>query len=173
MAMSGTTLVKNNHHIMAFTPPATASRKAFSLVEVTLALGVAAFVLVAILGLLSNGIQMSHQSKAELQSAQVASSLLAIRRAAPTLELPDCPLPILTNAVPTLQSLLLDRAGRKVSSLDKGYYSMFYTIEPLGGRTARVYLSLTHPPVPNAAEGYRAISKAEEFYETTTYVRLR
>lgn len=162
--------MKTDHNINL--SPTSAHRQAFSLVEVSLALAVAAFVLVAILGLLSNGIQMSHQSKAELQSAQVASSLLAVRRAAPTLELPECPLPALTNAVTALQSLFLDRTGRKTPSFDKAYYSMFYTIEPLSNRTARIYLSLTHPPVPNAAGGYGAISKAEEFYETTTYVRL-
>ncbi len=61
------------------------AREGFSLIEVMIALGVVVFALVALCGLLSSGLKVARQAKTELFAAQVASSLLAERRAAPWL----------------------------------------------------------------------------------------
>jgi uncharacterized protein (TIGR02598 family) len=49
---------------------------AFSLVEVVLALGVVAFAIVAILGLVPTGLQTSHSSQDETRAAQIAQSVI-------------------------------------------------------------------------------------------------
>lgn len=67
-------------------PHADASRdraSGFSLIEVTLAIGIAAIVLLAILGLISNGIRASRASVEENRAANLASALIADRFATP------------------------------------------------------------------------------------------
>lgn len=56
-------------------PPFLAT-KAFSLIEVTLALGIAAFALVALLGLFSVGLSSNRSSANQTAIAQIASQML-------------------------------------------------------------------------------------------------
>jgi type II secretory pathway pseudopilin PulG len=58
--------------------------EAFTLVEVVIALGVFAFAMVAIIGLFSLGMTTSRQSSDQIQASNLASLLLATRRASPT-----------------------------------------------------------------------------------------
>jgi type II secretory pathway pseudopilin PulG len=53
------------------------NRDAFSLVEVVLALGVVAFAIVAILGVLPTGLQTSRGSQDETRAAQIAQAIFA------------------------------------------------------------------------------------------------
>lgn len=142
-------------------------KRAFSLIEVTIALGVVVFALVALFGLLSNGIKVSRQSRTELMAAQVASAILAERRSAPTATLLDNPIDPLTNSIP-LQNVSLSRSGRKTST--DPYYSLRYKVDILSPRLCRVYLALSHPARGGAS--YSDIAQAEESYETTSYIRL-
>ena len=50
----------------------------FSLVEVVLALGIVAFAVVAILGLIPTALQTSHSSQDDTRAAQIAQSILAV-----------------------------------------------------------------------------------------------
>lgn len=152
---------------------ASSSRiQGFSLIEVMIALGVAVFALIALCGLLSSGLRVARLAKTELFAAQVASTILAERRAAPTAEMSTCPLPPLTstNATSGLKLALLNEAGKEASGSD-AYYSLLYEIEPAGDDLTRVFIALSHPP--QTGSDYQAISKAEENYETTTYIRLK
>src|ERR1700737_1955387 len=62
----------------------THSTAAFSLVEVTLALGVAAFCLIAILGLLPAGLNTNQTSTRQTTANGILSSIVADLRATPT-----------------------------------------------------------------------------------------
>lgn len=150
---------------------ASSSRiQGFSLIEVMIALGVAVFTLIALCGLLSTGLKVARQAKTELFAAQVGSTILSERRAAPLADMPSCPLPVLTNAPAGLQRALLNEAGKTASASD-AYYSLLYEIAPVGDGTARVFLALSHPP--QTGNTYQAISKGEENYEATTYIRWK
>src|ERR1700744_5329447 len=58
--------------------------KAFSLVEVVLALSICAFVLITMLGLLGTGLQSSKDSEDQIQAANLASLLVSTCMACPT-----------------------------------------------------------------------------------------
>ncbi len=142
-------------------------KQAFSLVEVTIALGIVVFALVALFGLLSNGLKVSRQARTELMAAQVASAILAERRAAPTAALTGNPIGPLTNSTPLLAANL-SRTGR-VTSTDP-YYTLRYQVEILSPRLCRIFLALSHPA--RGGSSYDELAKAEESYETTSYLRL-
>jgi hypothetical protein len=78
--------------------------RAFSLVEVVIALGIVAFCIVAILSLFSLGLRQARDSSAEMRAASLASSLVARMRAAPRGDLTGEGFPFgpLTNAGGTL-----------------------------------------------------------------------
>src|SRR5947208_15223628 len=61
----------------------TCSRSAFSLVEVTLALGVAAVSLIAIFGLLVTGTQTNHTAVEQSASSDIVTTVAADLRATP------------------------------------------------------------------------------------------
>jgi len=69
-------------------PPVTSSvsrRDAFSLVEVTIAIGIFAFVVVGVMGLLPAGMRMRADSAAETRGLLIAEELFAAVRAAPSM----------------------------------------------------------------------------------------
>lgn len=78
----------------------TGSPRAFSLVEVVIALGIVVFCIVAILSLLSLGLRNSRESAEEIRAASLASSLVGRMRAAPKADLSHLGFPFgpLTNA---------------------------------------------------------------------------
>jgi len=57
--------------------PAAISRPSFSLIEVVLALGVVAFAIVAILGMVPAGLSASHGAQDETRAAQIAQAILS------------------------------------------------------------------------------------------------
>jgi uncharacterized protein (TIGR02598 family) len=87
----------------------------FSLVEVTLALGVAAFCMIAIFGLLPLGVQSNQNAISQTAAASVLSSVVADLRATPKAN-PTSPLYGITFG--TAKLLYLDSEGRAVSPTD-------------------------------------------------------
>lgn len=87
----------------------------FSLVEVTLALGIAAFCLIATFGLLPVGIQSNQNAISQTAAASVLSSVVADLRATPKGN-PSSPLYDITFGTPKLA--YFDGEGRSVSPAD-------------------------------------------------------
>lgn len=79
---------------------------AFSLVEVVIALGLVSFVIVAVIGLFSVGLQATRDSEESIDATNLAAEIIGKRFAAPTNDLP--PLdgqPFVLEKVPPLESL--------------------------------------------------------------------
>ena len=87
----------------------------FSLVEVTLALGVAAFCLLALFGLLPLGLQANQNSISQTAAASVLSSVIADLRATPRTSLTSSQYGITFG---TAKSIYFDREGRAVTPTD-------------------------------------------------------
>jgi len=149
-------------------------RKGFTLVEVTLALGICAFVLVALIGLFSTGLKASRESEDQVQAANLASRIVAIRQAAPTnaSSFPDLAIP--ASAMTNAYADAYGGATRYV-----GFDGMTNSSSPAyrvtckagtnaltGSSTAQVYLLLTWPP-------QAAATNAAGRYEILTYIPLR
>lgn len=152
-----------------------AGPRAFSLVEVVLALGICAFVLVAMLGLFSTGLRASRESEEQVQAANLASQILATRLASPSSDThtPDFAIPAaaLTNAYgPVYGSAggYVGLDGRTKPNADSAAYrivAMAGTNALTGSRTSQVYLLLSWPP-------QAALSNSAGHYETLTYIPL-
>lgn len=87
----------------------------FSLVEVTLALGVAAFCLIALFGLLPLGIQTNQSSTSQTAAASALSSVFADLRATPKTSLTS---PQYDITFGTAKFLYFDGEGRAVTPTD-------------------------------------------------------
>lgn len=87
----------------------------FSLVEVTLALGVAAFCLIALFGLLPLGIQTNQSSTSQTAAASALSSVFADLRATPKTSLTS---PQYDITFGTAKFLYFDGEGRVVTPTD-------------------------------------------------------
>jgi uncharacterized protein (TIGR02598 family) len=59
------------------------NRRAFSLVEVTLALGIAAFCLIAVFGLMPVGVQTNRNATSQTSATSILSDVIAYMRATP------------------------------------------------------------------------------------------
>jgi type II secretory pathway pseudopilin PulG len=95
---------KENRTVMM--SPRQRGKQAFSLVEVTLALGIFVFAGVALMGLLGFVTQGAHDSKEQMQAATIMESICATRRASPTANLTarSFPLPVLSTSASTLSA---------------------------------------------------------------------
>jgi type II secretory pathway pseudopilin PulG len=146
--------------------------RAFSLVEVVLALGICAFVLVALIGLFSTGLRTGRESEEQVQAANLASQILATRLAAPTtssnLNNFAIPLTALTNSYGDVYASsggLVGLDGRTNSTPAYRIICRAGTNAQTGPRLAQVYVMLSWP--------YQAsISNAAGRYEALTYVPL-
>lgn len=87
----------------------------FSLVEVTLALGIAAFCLLALFGLLPLGLQANQNSISQAAAASVLSSVIADLRATPRTSLTSSQYEITFGVA---KSLYFDGEGRSVAPTD-------------------------------------------------------
>ena len=87
----------------------------FSLVEVTLALGVAALCLLALFGLLPLGLQANQNSISQTAAASVLSSVIADLRATPKTSLTSSQYEVTFG---TAKSLYFDGEGRVVAPTD-------------------------------------------------------
>lgn len=149
--------------------------RAFSLVEVVLALGICAFVLVALLGLFSTGLRASRESEEQVQAANLASQIFATRMAARSSDTntPNFAIPasVLTNAYGSVFGSaggFVGLDGRTTPNADGAAYrilAMAGTNALTGPRTSQVYLMLSWPP-------QAALSNSAGHYETLTYIPL-
>ena len=64
--------------------PCTSKNGAFSLIEVTLALGVAAFCLIAVFGLMPVGVQTNRSATSQTAATNIIAAVVADLRATPT-----------------------------------------------------------------------------------------
>ncbi len=132
------------------------NRAAFSLVEVVLALAIFVFAGFALISLLSVGIQANHNSKEQLQAANIVEFLCSTRRAAPTASLttsePNFPLPILSTTADNLSSPAYLTWDGLATNAANASFGLLYSIQAPANYTAktnpgyaRVYLCLYWP----------------------------
>ena len=150
--------------------------QAFSLVEVVLALGIVVFAVFGLLGMLSTGLQNNHDSKEQLQAANIAEYICSVRRAAPTNDFTSTassnpelgfPLPVLGTATnniynnSTVAPTYLTWNGLATNAANATFGLLFnitpstnYPTTPPG--VATVYLCLYWPPAaaPNVNVGH-------------------
>lgn len=139
-------------------PPAGQRPRGFSLVEVTLALGIAAFCLLTLFGLLPTGINIVQKASEETIALNRASALLADVKATPATSSLSTrygmDLTGASSAGTTLPEFLLDEQGNPVGKTSgAARYRVGYRIsapssQPLG---ARVYLRVSWPGLASAS----------------------
>lgn len=134
----------------------------FSLIEVVLALGLASFVLVSILGLFGSGLKGVGESEARIEAANAAAGILGQRLAIPVGTLPDSPLPalILSNLPGASTNALegrvqVDSTGALVP--EGGRFGLTYRIWrdvslSTNSRQVKVHLLLTWPAGASAGD---------------------
>jgi uncharacterized protein (TIGR02598 family) len=131
--------------------------RAFSLIEVVLALGVTTFCIVALMGLFALGMKTEKESAEELQAAHIAQGILAARRGAPGADLGgNFPLPALQagSSVPKT-TVKLRRDGSPAADTAESRYALTYRIDaPTSGSRGNfvVHLNLHWPAQAAAAE---------------------
>lgn len=149
------------------------SYQAFSLVEITLALGVAAVSLLAIVGLLAVGAQTNHAATEQSASVDLLISIASDLRATPSTVPTSVQfgIPIPNNSDGGSTTLYFDSSGRSSSSpaSDGSRYRVEITFLPnSGGRLATfVTLRMTWPaaadpanPATGAAEIFVALDRS-------------
>jgi uncharacterized protein (TIGR02598 family) len=120
------------------------AKGSFSLVELTLALGVASFCLIAVFGLLPVGIRTSQDAISETASASVLSAVMADLRATPETSTTS-PQFGLTFGSPT--TLYFDNNGRSATSTISRYrLTITFPANPTGTHAATfVHLKISWP----------------------------
>ena len=151
--------------------PTGRSRAAFSLVEVTMALGITAFCLLSLLSLLSVGMKSNRESREIVDASATASLLLEVRRSAPLLTtgalanwaIPAIPsgVTVATNTTP----LLIDTEGRVVTQ--NPAFALTYRLQRVAANSplCKVFLRLSTP-----ARATQASSQTH--YEVVTSIRV-
>src|SRR5438874_5972069 len=102
----------------------------FSLVEVTLALGVGAFCLIAVFGLLPVGVQTNQRATSQTAAASIMANVIADLRATPTASTTSSQFAVTFG---TAKTLYFDGAGQFTTSL---------------GADSRYQLNITFPASP-------------------------
>jgi Tfp pilus assembly protein PilV len=144
-------------------------RRAFSLVEVVIALGLFTFAIMGIVGLFAVGINAGKESGEQVQAANLASLLISTRRALPTKVITNFALPPLNVAYSSngLSVMGVASDGTTTAPADYNLYYQAGTNAVTGPHLAQVHLmlwwpaTLSNPPVNPANR-----------YELTTQVAL-
>jgi uncharacterized protein (TIGR02598 family) len=117
------------------------STSAFSLVELTLAIGIAAFCLIAVFGLMPVGVQTNRNATSQTAATNILSTVLADIRTTANVTPSATPSPLYNIAMPardgsntTPQTLYFDGTGQFTTSL---------------GANSRYRLSVTFPANPD------------------------
>ncbi len=135
------------------------STRAFSLVEVVIALAVISFAMIAVIGLLAVALQTNRESSDQLQEANTASLLLSTIRATPTNPPTGFGLPNLNQATAS-KTVQIGVDGMTTSpNLVYNLYYVAGTNAITGTRLANVYIALWGPlaaakPVNNPGACY-------------------
>lgn len=133
-------------------------RSAFSLVEVTLALGIAAFCLIAVFGLIPVGVQTNRNAISQTAATSIISSVLADVRTGARATASATPSPLyrinipardLSNVVPQIR--YFDSAGQFTTSLNaNSRYQVNVTFPanpgPGSSKVTYGYLQVIWPP---------------------------
>lgn len=119
----------------------------FSLVEVTLALGVAAISLMAIFGLLATGLQVNHTATEQSASSDILTAVAADLRATPktTATSPQLGITIPPNPVTSTSTTFLyfNTTGQSSTSINAdSRYRVVLSFLPNGGTRAATLVSL-------------------------------
>lgn len=137
----------------------TISHAGFSLIEVVLAVGIFAFVGVALIGLFSIGLKTNRESIDEMEATAMAQSLLNARKAAATNELPNLALPPLDQPaeISTSSPAFLAADGMLTNSASGARFGLLYRIRPekTPAAASSLYLCLYWPASvpPDKAQG--------------------
>lgn len=118
--------------------------KAFSLAEVTLALGIAAICLLAIFGLLPVGLNSNQASIEQTAAASFAKAIVSDLRNTPVISDPPpispfYEIPFPTDSAVASHTIWLTETGASAASIDS-------QITPTSNAKYRVFLTLTPPP---------------------------
>jgi uncharacterized protein (TIGR02598 family) len=138
--------------------------RAFSLIEVVVALGIISFALVSIIGLFSVGLEANKESSEQIQAADLASLLMATARAMPTNPPPGFALPNLNQGAVT-NTVRIGADGTTTSAnLSYNLYYVVGTNADTGSKLANVYLRLWWPvgaamPVNNPGTCYEVVGQ--------------
>jgi Tfp pilus assembly protein PilV len=132
------------------------SRVAFSLVEVVLALAVASFAVISLIGLFAYALETTQESTQALLAANAAASILAVDRASPTNAMANaCPLPRLDRGASNfilspyslITALYLTSSGQVTNNVNFASYGFLYSVTPNAKTSAsQVYMMLYWPP---------------------------
>lgn len=137
---------------------------AFSLIEVVLAVGIFAFVAVALIGLFSYGLKINRESVDEMEATALAQSLLSTRAAAPTNTLTNCALPRLDQPVEIAPSapVFISADGTLVPQGTAARFGLVYRVQPqpVPAGVSSVYVCLYWPA---QAEADKAQGRCEIF----------
>src|SRR5438094_520277 len=113
--------------------PVQRSRAAFSLVEVTFALGIAAFCLIAVFGMMPVGVQTNRNASSQTAATNIMAAVVADLRAIPTNTATSVQFAITFG---TCKKLYFDSQGQVVAS---GLCNQAITVPP----TSRYQVNLT------------------------------
>ena len=141
----------------------------FSLIEVVLALAVCTFGIVALVGLFSTGVQASKESQDEIQAANFASYLVAVRTASPTNAIANFGVPPLPAAAGGITATNFVGPDGLVTNAAAAAYRLVCragTNAATGPSLSQVYLLLSWPAAadPNGT--------AAKKYDLVTYIPL-
>jgi uncharacterized protein (TIGR02598 family) len=130
----------------------------FSLVEVVMALGILAFAITALLGAFAVGMNTDRESIEELEATHILQTIIAERRANPTLTNTNLLLPILnSNSVCTSSNALsLDEIGRLQPGTRTGKFGLLYNVTTAANtNSSSVYCAIYWPgrATPDNAQG--------------------
>ncbi|MCE0496847.1 MAG: type II secretion system GspH family protein [Methylacidiphilales bacterium] len=159
--------------------PRATALASFTLVEVVVALGIFCFVLAALAGMFTVGIQNNKDSNDQIQAANLASLLITTRRSLPTNTIAGFALPPLNVTYSSSGSYLTNASGvaddgtsPSQSGTVTPTYNLFYqagTNAVTGSHLAQVHLMLWWPL---AAAMPTNSNNPGNHYELTTLIAL-
>jgi uncharacterized protein (TIGR02598 family) len=125
---------------------------AFSLVEVTLALGVGAFCLITVAALLPIGVQTNQRSTSQTDATAILSNVIADMRATASTSATTQQYNITFG---TAKTLFFSHEGQPVASTNSRYrLDITFPANPAGTKASTfAYLRLTWPVPPNPPTG--------------------
>ena len=126
---------------------------AFSLIEVTLALGIAAFCLVAVFGLVPVGVQTNRNATSQSAATNIVSAVIADLRGTPTVSNTSSQFAITFG---TPRTLYFDGAGQAVTLLatnSRYQVNITFPSSPTGLRYADIKVTWPAAATPANASG--------------------
>jgi uncharacterized protein (TIGR02598 family) len=119
----------------------TRNNAAFSLIEVTLALGIAAFCFIAVIGLIPVGVQTNRNAVSQTEATNIMASLVADMRATTSLTSPQYAI-----TFGTAKTLYFDSTGQFTTSLgENSRYRARITFPWTSGNTYGADVKITWP----------------------------